>query len=219
LHNGHSLEAAWEPSLDAEDWQADQNRVRGHTAALRYGLPIGSYDVQVIAGWRKTDYVLASAWAGNLALSGFKGELAWFRAADSEPGVDRDAVTGTISFDRSFNQPVFAMVGLLYTSRGATDQLNTSDLITFSMPSPTLLSPARWTGIGQASWTPTPLLGIDASVLYGPGPNLLVVFPSLRYNMATNWDLSITGQLFWLDDAEGLTRQADAAFIRVTWSY
>ena len=219
LPNGHSLEAAWEPSLDAEDWQADQVRARGHTAALRYGLPIGSYDVQMIAGWRISDFVLASGWAGNLGLSGFKGELAWFRASDPDPGVDRDAVTGTVSFDRSFDQPIYAMVGLLYTSRGATDQLTASDLGTFAMPSPTLLSPARWTGIGQVTWSVTPLLGLDASVLYGPGPNLFIVFPSLRYNIANDWDVSVTGQLFWLDDAAGLTRQADAAFIRFTWSY
>ncbi len=219
LPGGQVLEAAWAPGLDAADWRADGMPGHGHTAALRYGFRVGSYDAQLIAGWRNTDYVLAAGWAGNLGLAGLKGEAAWFRTAVPAEGADADAYTATVSVDRSWNAPVYTMAGALYTSQGATGRLDALSLETFGTPSPRLLSPAAWTAIGQASWTPTPLLSLDASVLYGPGPDLLIVFPSVRYNIAANWDCSLTGQLFWLEDRQGLSRQADAAFVRVTWSY
>ncbi len=233
LNNGHVLEAAWAPGIRAADWTLDSLIGQGHTAALRYGFAIGSYDIQAIAGWRQTDAVLALGWAGNLGQAGLKGEAAWFRQVQAGPGVplsptgERDAYTVALSLDQSFGSAWYALLGGLYASTGTTGTLNTVDgvaLAGLTPPSPNALSPSRWTLISQASYTPMPLLGLDVSVLYGPGPDLLILFPSLRYNMAENWDISLTGQIFWLgteDAAHGadLQRQADAAIVRVTWSY
>ena len=56
------------------------------------------------------------------------------------------------------------------------------------------------------------------NVVYAPGPDLLILFPSLRYNLHTNWDLDLVWQSFFAETTrwEPLTH---SGFFRLKWSF
>ena len=200
-----------------------RNRER-HIGAARIGFNRWGYDFQVIGGWRFEDAVAGLAWGRQPRQRQLQGEEgSWFRRVlGDDPGDERYALATSI--DYSFAKPVYVHVAFLYTSAGTTGSLDFTDFDVLAAPSPAELMPTRYTVLGQMNWTATPLLNVSAAVIYGTGADLLIVYPSITYSIATDWDVLAAGQLFWLggsatDPDARLTRVVDAVFVRLRWSY
>jgi hypothetical protein len=194
-----------------------------HIAAARYGFNFGSYDMQIIGGWRFDQAVIGLGWAGNLGNASFKGEAAWFHPVlDGAP--ESEGFTAAFSVDHTFEKPVYLHAAYLYSSRGSNENLNAEDLLGFNplaVPSPDRLMLSQHSMLGQAVWTATPLISVSGTVIYGPGPDMLIVFPGVGYSIADNWDLLLNAQFFWASgfDQDGLTNLADVVFLRTKWSF
>jgi hypothetical protein len=49
---------------------------------------------------------------------------------------------------------------------------------------------------------------------------LIILVPTAAWSVAENWDIDLTGQLFWLENLNGnLDNAGNAVFLRVRWSF
>jgi hypothetical protein len=59
--------------------------------------------------------------------------------------------------------------------------------------------PTKWNFLLNTSKEFTPIFSGSMNVVYAPGTNLLILFPTLRYNLKTNWDLDFVWQSFFAE--------------------
>jgi hypothetical protein len=105
--------------------------------------------------------------------------------------------------------------------RGTTSQVE----LTITLPS-SMISQS-WMGTDSKKWnlsvTPakeiTPLLSVNASLLYAPGTNLFIFFPSFQYNLATNLDISLVWQSFFAELNKTFEAVNHRGFLRMKWSF
>ena len=79
--------------------------------------------------------------------------------------------------------------------------------------------PTKWNMILATAKEITPLLSANMSVLYAPGTNLFILFPSLQYNMATNFDVNLVWQSFFAELNSRLEGVNHRCFLRMKWSF
>ena len=65
----------------------------------------------------------------------------------------------------------------------------------------------------------TPLFTANVSVLYAPGTNLVLLFPTLQYNIDTNIDVNLVWQSFFADTQNKFQAVSHTAFLRMKWSF
>ena len=79
--------------------------------------------------------------------------------------------------------------------------------------------PTKWNMIATASKEITPLLLVNTSVLYTPGANLMILLPSLRYDLATNLTADLIGQSFFAEQQGRFRSISTRCFLRLKWSF
>ena len=57
------------------------------------------------------------------------------------------------------------------------------------------------------------------SVLYAPGTNLVILFPSLQYNAAENFDVNLVWQSFFSELDDSFEAVNHRCFLRLKWSF
>jgi hypothetical protein len=163
------------------------------TAAGLYKWNTGSYDLQVLAGYMRQNWVGGGGWAGNIGLAGFKGEFTYFRSTtDEQP----DEFLGAISFDYSFANSLYFNLSTLYNSAaGSTENLFLlqGSSANFDVRS---LSPYAWSTFITGSYPVTPLLNVAMSVMYFPDQPGVFLSPSITYSIVQNLDFDFIGQLY-----------------------
>jgi len=198
------------------------------TAAFMYKFNAKEYDFQFIAGQYRTDISAGFGFAGNVGNAGLKGEIQWF--GPYEGFVDSThVVTGSVSADYAFKNSLYLNGAVLYNS-GGIDDSDPAKLATFfsgaSLTAKNLM-PTKYNGMITLSYPITPLLGSSFAVLYGYGPNLLLLNPGLTYSIASNCEILLTGQLFFTEFPEikdgALTSSyqniSNSVFLRLKYSY
>jgi hypothetical protein len=106
----------------------------------------------------------------------------------------------------------------LYNSRGIDTVVNNFYTIDLKL-SPQNLMPTKWNLIAAASKEITPLLSANTSVLYTPGTNLLILLPSLRYDLATNLTADLIGQSFFAQQENRFRAISTRCFLRIKWNF
>jgi len=170
----------------------------------------GNYDLQVLGGVMQNNAVLGGAWAGNLGLSGFKGEFTYFNALDSTKG---DAFLASITSDYSFANSLYLNGSILYNSYSRNvGGLEFSSAANLDVRS---ISSTDWSAYLQSSYPFHPLLNGSLMVLFFPGDDGLILGPALTYSPATNLDFDLISQLYF-DES-----QPDAYFVygRLKWAF
>ena len=79
--------------------------------------------------------------------------------------------------------------------------------------------PTKWNIAFTLSKEITPLFSSTLSVIYSPGTNLMIVLPSIKYNLAPNLDFDLVWQSFYAEqnnDFEGVTHRG---FLRMKWNF
>tara|TARA_R110002072_G_scaffold213385_1_gene370721 strand:+ start:85 stop:1320 length:1236 start_codon:yes stop_codon:yes gene_type:complete len=198
------------------------------TAAAMYRFNAKEYDFQFIAGQHKKDITAGFGFAGNAGNAGLKGELQWFGPYDGF--VDSThTVTGAISADYAFTNSLYINGAVLFNSNGI-DNADPAALNGFfggaALDAKNLM-PTKYNGFLTLSYPITPLISSSIAVMYGYGPHLLLINPSLTYSIVENWDILLAGQLFFSEFPEltssGVSTKyqniSNSVFLRLKWSY
>lgn len=182
--------------------------------ALKYSLNKWNYDMQLITGWYQNHPTLGAGWAGYIKDAGFKGEVQYFFGDRDTAGHLNMSLEG----DYMLKNGWYVNAGLLFNNNGLYKALNTWSEIDLNLSS-TNLMPTKWNVILTTGKELTPLLSANLSAVYAPGTNLLIVLPSARYNIATNLDLSLVWQSFFIELNSSFKSVNHRCFLRMKWSF
>ena len=185
--------------------------------ALRYGWHTGSFDWQALAGVYRNRLAAGAGWAGDVGQAGFKGEVSVFQPIDSTAGETSVSATAEMNITRGSSW--FFSSALLINSNGlggATDLLR----LTQTNLSADNLMPGKLSFLASASYAITDLIQASCTAIYSPNGHLVILVPTAAWSVAENWDIDLTGQLFWLENANGnLDNAGNAVYLRVRWSF
>lgn len=184
--------------------------------AARLSGNFRQYDWQVQAGLYRNKAVAGLGWAGNLGNAGFKGEVSVFQPLDKAEG--NMSLSATTSADITFGS-WFVNGGLLINTRGSGGDIDLLALNRSSL-SPDNLMPGKLSFLAGGSHAFTPLFNASLTAVYSPNGHLVILVPSVAYSVAENWDVDLTGQLFWLKSEQGALKNAlNWVFLRTRWSF
>ncbi|PID69511.1 MAG: hypothetical protein CR989_01295 [Flavobacteriales bacterium] len=188
-----------------------------NTLALKYNFHAGNYDFQILTAKYLRDFMMGLGWEGVIKNIGFKGELSYFSPKDKE--FDNTFV-GALSLDYYFKNGIAINLGSLYNSTGIS-QITNLDISEFSSVkvSPKRLMPNKWSFFAQASKAFTPAINASFSAIYAKELDAYFAMPQFSYNIAQNWDVDITGQLFYGKENDKITNLANSIFLRFRYSF
>jgi len=212
--DGGRFQYIFNNSFNAEIAYANTGGKASSVAAVKYNLNKWGYDLQLITGWYNEHLTLGTGWAGNIKEAGFKGELQYyFRHKDSA-----DHFNLSLEGDYMFKKGWYVNVGLLYNNNALYQPLSYWNSINLKI-SPENLMPTRWNFIVSTAKEITPLLSANISVLYAPGTNLFILFPSFKYNLATNIDIDLIWQSFFVELNHSFEAVNHRGILRMKWSF
>ena len=204
LNNSSNIELAYA--------YADQKN--GNVAALKYSINRWNYDIQLITGWYHDQPTLGAGWAGNIKDAGFKGELQYYFSANDAP----EQLNLVLQSDYMFQKGWYLNLSILYNNKGISQPIENWNRLNLKI-SPTNLMPVKWNIMVTSGKELTPLLSANLIVLYSPGTNLLILYPSFQYNMAANLDLNLFWQSFFAEIRNNFEAVNHQAFLRLKWSF
>lgn len=198
------------------------------TSAFMYKFNKKEYDFQLIGGHFREEITAGFGFAGNVKNAGLKGEIQWFARwngfADST-----HTVTGAISADYAFKNSLYINGSLLYSSNGIdnSDPLALASFFSGAPLDAKNLMPTKYNGFLTMSYPISPLVNSSVAIIYGYGPHLLLLNPSLTFSIVENWDLLLAAQLFFSEFPEinnGVLENkyqnlSNSVFLRLQWSY
>lgn len=199
-------------SLEIAVQAADSLKAANIAGLWKFGL--GKYDVQLLTGLSKNNWVLGGGWAGNLKGAGFKGEWSWFRELE---GAKENSFAATFNVDYQFSNSFYINGGFLYNSEGRREG-SLADLFSFELSAKNLY-PYRFAIFAQGLYPVTPLLNAGAAVIYSPVKAQAIFFnPTVTYSPAQNWDIDLIGQIA-LNQDETFNSPVQAVFLRLKRSF
>lgn len=201
-------------SSNGEIAYAHTGKENGSVAALKFSLNKWNYDFQLISGWYNDRPTFGVGWAGYIKDAGFKGEFQYFLPSQDSIGHLNLSLEG----DYMFKNGWYGLFGCLFNLNGIHKPVNNWDSLDLRLSAQNMM-PTKWNIIISSAKEFTPLLVANMSVLYAPGTNLLILFPSFQYNMATNLDLSLVWQSFFAQLSEKLESVNQRYFLRFKWSF
>jgi len=190
---------------------------RNAVAALRYGGHFGRIDWQALAGVYRNRLAAGLGWAADVGQAGVKGEISVFQPIDSTAGVT--SVSATAEVNMLFGGSWFCSGGLLINSNGFGGRANLFQLAQTNLAADNLM-PGKLSFLASVSHPFTPLLQASLAAVYSPNGHLIILVPTMAWSVAENWDIDLTGQLFWLENNAGnLDNLGNGIFLRVRWSF
>lgn len=204
FNNSCNAEIAWSGT-----GKKDENK-----GAVKLNLNKSGYDMQFIAGWYKTRPTLGLGWAGNINDAGFKGEVQYIAGRKDSA----DHINGTLEASYMFKKGWYLSGGMLYNKTGLIDPIGNWNTDNLNI-SPENLMPTRWNLILTTSKEMTPLLSVNVSSIYAPGTKLMILLPSLKYNLASNLDVDLVWQSFFTEVDSRFEAVNHRAFLRMKWSF
>ncbi len=190
---------------------------RNAVAALRYGGHFGRVDWQALAGVYRNRLAAGLGWAADVGQAGVKGEISVFQPIDSTAGVT--SVSATAEINMLFGGSWFCSGGLLINSNGIGGRANLFQLAQTNLTADNLM-PGKVSLLASVSHPFTPLLQGSLAAVYSPNGHLIILVPTMAWSVANNWDIDLTGQLFWLENNAGnLDNLGNGIFLRVRWSF
>ncbi len=120
--------------------------------------------------------------------------------------------------DYVFENGWYTDIGFLFNSAGINQPVENWSLVSFQL-SPQSLMPTRWNGLLMIAKEFTPLLSANMTMIYSPGTNLLIFFPSLKYNLASNLDFDLIWQSFFAEQYDEFGGVAHRGYLRIKWSF
>lgn len=189
------------------------------TAAGLYRFNRWNYDFQVMGGIMTDDVVLGAGWSGYIKNAGFTGEGSYFR--DKENFAD---TTGVVIFSAganyTFRNSLFVHVSGLYNSAGTTGNAGWGNsLFILANLSPKTFTLARYSIMGQMSYTFTPLIRGDISTIVNPNDGSFFLGPNVDFSVSDNISLLLMGQIFIGETGTEFGDSGQLYYMRLKWSF
>lgn len=181
--------------------------------AIKYATNKNNYDLQCIVGSYQGKFTAGFGWAGSIADVGFKGEAQYY--ADKKDSIS--TLNIAMEGDYVFENGLYIALGVLFNEEGLNEPMKDYSKIVFQS-SPRNLMPARWSLLAATTKEFTPRFSGNLNLVYSPAVNMLIIFPSFRYNLLTNLDLDMVWQSFFMemDEFEGISH---TGYVRIKWSF
>lgn len=210
-------------ALSAAEIVVTTDSTKKATAAIRYRMNSGTYDLQLLGGLLSdNDVAFGFGWAGGLRDIGFRGELAYFHP------VRQFADTSGLFFmslglDYTFSNSLAVLVEGLYCripdSRGGINFLEF-----YQRPmSVKDLSFTEWNLFGQVSYPFTPLWNGSFAAMFFPDVRGIYLGPAITYSLTDNFDFSFYMQWFSVESpgiaAEDDRQNFTMAFLRFKYNF
>lgn len=182
-------------------------------AVVKYATNFRNYDLQWIIGSYQEIFTAGFGWAGSIADVGFKGEAQYY--ADRNDSISQ--INIAVEGDYVFENGLYLSLGVLFNEEGFNKpSLDFSKFIFQS--SPRNLMPSKWNLLAATSKEFTPLFTGSMNVVYSPKVNMLILFPSFRYNLHPNIDLDLIWQSFFME-MDRFSGISHTGYLRVKWSF
>lgn len=181
--------------------------------AIKYATNYKTYDLQAIAGVYQNIFTAGVGWAGSISDIGFKGEAAFY--ANQKDSASRLAVT--IEGDYVFKNGWYLSSSFLYNERGLQGPLVSEANVVFQA-SPRNLMPAKWNWLIHFSKEYNPRLSGSFDIVYSPLVNMVILFPSMKYNILPNLDMDFFWQSIFASIAH-FQAVWHIGFMRMKWSF
>ena len=182
--------------------------------ASRYFFNKWKYDFQIISGRHKEKYTLGLGWAGNIKEVGFKGEAQYYFRAKNSPS----RMNICSELDYLVDKGWYIQAGILYNSIGLTKSIDRWETLNLNL-SPENMMPGRWSMISGIRKEVTPLLNVQANIVYSPGVNLLLLLPGVTYGITQNIDIDVIWQSFFISLNNSFQEIKHIGFLRGKWSF
>lgn len=181
-------------------------------AAAKYSTNYRNYDLQWNAGLYQNRFTAGFGWAGSIKDAGFKGEVQYYARQQEE-----SRLLFVLEGDYMFKNGWYLSSAFMYNEKGSAHSLDGGAQLIFHA-SPRSLMPTKWNIIVSTSREFTPLFSGSINAVYAPGMNLLILFPTFRYNLKTNLDIDLTWQSFFAETTrfEGVSH---TGYLRLKWSF
>lgn len=212
--DGGRFQYIFNNASNAEIAYANTGNRKGNVAAVKYNLNKWGYDMQLITGWYKEYITLGAGWAGNIKNAGFKGEAQYFFG--QQDSIDHFNLS--LEGDYLFKKGWYVSVGFLFNKNGLDHSINDWNRINLKL-SPENLMPTKWNFMVTGSKEVTPLFTVGFSMLYAPGTQLIILIPSLRYNLSANLDAELIWQSFFAEINTNLEAVNHRGFVRLKYSF
>jgi len=195
-----------------------EDRYEESTFAGLYRFNTHEYDIQLLAGKMKTDFVAGLGWSGRIGDAAFRGEASYFRSykhfADSKGNF-----ISAISADYAFPNTLYIQGGFLFNSSGSTDNAGSINLFQQQEMSPKTLSKGKYNLFAQASGQFTPLIQPSISVMFNPSDLSVFVSPLVTISIANNFDFSLVGLLFTGSKDAEYGNNGQMVYLKFKWSF
>jgi hypothetical protein len=155
-------------------------------------------------------------WAGSIGNKGFKGEFSYFHP--QQHFFDSSGtVSASVMMDYTFKNNWYVSGSFLFNS-SPFEYFSTGGIFSANISAKSLF-PFRYSFYGGFTKAFSPVLVLNAAVVYSPDHNSLILFPALAYNAGPNLDLDLTIQSFFADNGQAYKSQGSALYIRGKWSF
>ncbi|MCD6353910.1 MAG: hypothetical protein J7L95_00015, partial [Prolixibacteraceae bacterium] len=176
-----------------------------------------NYDFQFLGGWVGKDYVVGGGWAGDIKGGGFRGELSYFVPREKNNGSS-EALVASVSGDYTLKNSLYLHTSILFNSNGKKGKAGGRTFFEQNI-SAKMLSLAMYDLFCQVSYPITPLLSATVSGMLNPMDGSSFVDPSFTYSIGNNWELMLTGQLFFGEPGTEYGDYGKAIFGRIKWAF
>jgi hypothetical protein len=157
---------------------------------------------------------MGAGWSGSIKQAGFKGEVQYFAAHRDTTAQ----VNVTLESDYVLAKGWYVNAGFLFNSAGISKPVDDWNFVTFKL-NPQNLMPTKWNAAITVSKTITPLLTGNLSAIYSPGTNLMILLPSIKYNLASNLDVDLIWQSFFAEQYGSFEGVSHRGYIRLKWNF
>lgn len=174
---------------------------------------VNTYDLQLIAGKFRQDFVVGTGWMGYVRDAGFKGEVSLFIPESSAvPFVN--LVVGT---DYMFKNGWMTTMEFLYNGGNRRSSELTVSL--FDPPSARDLFVTEYAYFVNVNKMISPLLSISGGVLGAVDEPVHVFIPQINYSLSNSVDLMVLMQMATGRLMTTYTDMTNTLFARVKWSF
>lgn len=178
-------------------------------SAIKYNFNSSNYDWQFIIGYYRDKITAGLGWQGNIGKAGFKGEAQYY----FQNTIAKGLLNTSIELDYISKNGWYFHISGLYNQSGFLRYPKQTSGITFEN-NPENIMPTKWSILTGFSKEITPVISARLNYLYSPVSHLMVLFPSLSFNIKTNFDLDLFWQTYWGYYTESLRPLNHTAFIR-----
>lgn len=208
LSSTASAELAYKPGLHA-----------GETvAAALYRFNRRGYDIQILSGIMKKDFVIGAGWSGVLGQAGFNGEISGFTPTDSFQ-LSNTMVSASAGINYTFPNSLYLHGAYLLNTAAPLHPDSSRADVLFNNVSAKSLAGSRHSLFAEAAFQFTPLIRADLAGIINPSDGSFFAGPFITFSLTNSMELLTGGQLFFGRSNSLYGGYGKIILLRFKWSF